>query len=278
MSALLHASGLSVSFGSVRALSDVDLTIPDGQLVGLIGPNGAGKTTFIDAVTGFVPARGQVIFDGHDLSAKPPHVRSRRGLARTWQTIELFDDLTVRENLIVASRRPTLRRSLAEVVLGWRAPVADGVGHALRTLELDEVADRMPSELSQGQRKLIGVARALAGGSKLIMLDEPASGLDTTESQHLGHQLRRVVDEGVAMLLVDHDMGLVLNICDIVYVIDFGRVLAHGVPDEVRTNPDVLRAYLGGMNEGGRGEAVAAEPAMAAPPLGRAETSGGAGK
>jgi branched-chain amino acid transport system ATP-binding protein len=266
MSALLEVQGLSVSFGSVKALSAVDLAVPDGQLVGLIGPNGAGKTTFIDAVTGFVPSTGQVMFDGHDLSAEQPHVRSRHGLTRTWQTIELFDDLTVRENLVVASRRPTFGQSFAEIVLGRRAPVVDGVGEALRVLELEDIADRMPSELSQGQRKLVGVARALAGGSKLIMLDEPASGLDTSESQHLGRQLRRVVNEGVSMLLVDHDMGLVLNICDTVYVIDFGKLLAHGEPEQVRTNPDVLRAYLGGMSGSETDqEAVAAEPLMAAP-------------
>jgi branched-chain amino acid transport system ATP-binding protein len=149
------------------------------------------------------------------------------------------------------------------------------VGNALRVLELEDIADRMPSELSQGQRKLVGVARALAGGSKLIMLDEPASGLDTTESEHLGRQLRRVVNEGIAMLLVDHDMGLVLNICDTVYVIDFGKLLAHGAPDQVRTNPDVLRAYLGGMSGSDTDEAVAAEPAMAAPPASTVEPSEG---
>jgi branched-chain amino acid transport system ATP-binding protein len=275
MSALLELSRLSVSFGSVHALADVDLAVPDGQLVGLIGPNGAGKTTLIDAVTGFVPSRGTVTFDGHDLSSEPPHVRSRRGLTRTWQTIELFDDLSVRENLVVASHRPTFRGSLGEILLGRRAPEADGVGNALRVLELEDIADRMPSELSQGQRKLVGVARALAGGSKLIMLDEPASGLDTTESEHLGRQLRRVVNEGIAMLLVDHDMGLVLNICDTVYVIDFGKLLAHGAPDQVRTNPDVLRAYLGGMSGSDTDEAVAAEPAMAAPPASTVEPSEG---
>jgi branched-chain amino acid transport system ATP-binding protein len=274
MTNLLEVNHLSVSFGSVRALADVDLAVPEGQLVGLIGPNGAGKTTFIDAVTGFVPASGDVIFDGQNLSAEPPHARSRRGLARTWQTIELFDDLTVRENLVVAARRPSLQQSLAEVVLGRRSPIADEVGYALRILELEDVADRMPSELSQGQRKLVGVARALAGRSKLIMLDEPASGLDTNESQHLGRQLRRVVDEGIAMLLVDHDMGLVLNICDAVYVIDFGKVLAHGAPEQVRTNPDVLRAYLGGPADSG---AVAAEPAMSATPAGSAGPAHAAG-
>jgi branched-chain amino acid transport system ATP-binding protein len=269
MSALLQVDDLSVSFGSVRALADVNLTVPEGQLVGLIGPNGAGKTTFIDAVTGFVPASGAIVFDGEDVAALPPHTRSRRGLARTWQTIELFDDLTVRENLVVAARIPSFKNSLAEVVLGRRSPIADAVGYALRILELESVADRMPSELSQGERKLVGVARALAGRSKLIMLDEPAAGLDTRESQHLGRQLRRVVDEGIGMLLVDHDMGLVLNICDTVYVIDFGKVLAHGAPEQVRTNPDVLRAYLGGpSSKEDTAAAVAAEPSMAVAPAG----------
>jgi branched-chain amino acid transport system ATP-binding protein len=247
MTAVLQASGISVSFGSVQALVDVDLEVPASQLVGLIGPNGAGKTTFIDAVTGFVPYRGQVLLDGQEISAEPPHARAQRGLARTWQTIELFDDLTVYENLIVAARRPTLSGSLAEVVLGRRQRSQAAVDNAIRMLELEDFASRMPSELPQGKRKLVGVARALACQSKLILLDEPASGLDTSESLDLGRRLRRVVDEGVSMLLVDHDMGLVLTICDDVYVIDFGRLLAHGAPADVRTNPQVLAAYLGGL-------------------------------
>jgi branched-chain amino acid transport system ATP-binding protein len=247
MTAVLEASKISVSFGSVQALVDVDLEVPPGKLVGLIGPNGAGKTTFIDAVTGFVPASGTVLLDGRDISAEPPHVRSHLGLARTWQTLELFDDLSVQENCVVASRRPSTRGTLAQIVLGRRQPTKTAVDEAIRILELEEVAGRMPSELPQGKRKLVGVARALAGQSKLILLDEPASGLDTNESLDLGRRLRRVVDEGVAMLLVDHDMALVLNVCDYVYVIDFGRVLAHGVPAEVRTNEKVLAAYLGGV-------------------------------
>jgi branched-chain amino acid transport system ATP-binding protein len=246
MTALLQASGICVNFGSVRALVDVDLNVPAGQLVGLIGPNGAGKTTFIDAITGFVPASGQVTLDGRDISAEPPHVRARLGLVRTWQTIELFDDLTVQENLTVAARRPSLQGSLAEIALGRRHRAEAHVDNAIRVMELEEFADRMPSELPQGKRKLVGVARALAGRPKLILLDEPASGLDTQESLDLGRQLRRVVDEGVAMLLVDHDMGLVLNICDQVYVVDFGKVLAHGAPEDIRSSPEVLAAYLGG--------------------------------
>jgi ABC-type branched-subunit amino acid transport system ATPase component len=253
MTVMLETSKISVSFGSVRALVDVDIEVPAGKLVGLIGPNGAGKTTFIDAVTGFVPASGQIRLDGRDISAQPPHVRCRLGLARTWQTIELFDDLTVQENLIVAARRPTVRSSLAEVVLGRRPRTAGQVENAIRVLDLGQYADRMPSELPQGKRKLVGVARALAGQSKLILLDEPASGLDTSESTDLGRRLRRVADEGVAMLLVDHDMGLVLNICDEVYVIDFGELLAHGTPEEIRRDPKVLAAYLGGAAAGGNG-------------------------
>jgi len=266
MTAVLEASKISVSFGSVQALVDVDLEVPPGKLVGLIGPNGAGKTTFIDAVTGFVPASGTVLLDGRDISAEPPHVRSHLGLARTWQTLELFDDLSVQENCVVASRRPSTRGTLAQIVLGRRQPTKAAVDEAIRILELEEVAGRMPSELPQGKRKLVGVARALAGQSKLILLDEPASGLDTNESLDLGRRLRRVVDEGVAMLLVDHDMALVLNVCDYVYVIDFGRVLADGAPAEVRTNEKVLAAYLGGVGtvtEAAGPEADGSEPAPA---------------
>jgi len=266
VTAVLETSRICVSFGSVRALVDVDIEVPAGKLVGLIGPNGAGKTTFIDAVTGFVPASGQIRLDGRDISAQPPHVRCRLGLARTWQTIELFDDLTVQENLIVAARRPTMNSSLAEVVLGRRPRTAGQVDDAIRVLDLGEYTDRMPSELPQGKRKLVGVARALAGRSKLIMLDEPASGLDTSESTDLGRRLRRVVDEGVAMLLVDHDMGLVLNICDEVYVIDFGHLIAHGTPEEIRRDPKVLAAYLGGAAAGSNGNGAKPQPESPAEP------------
>lgn len=265
MTAVLEASKISVNFGSVQALVDVDLEVPPGKLVGLIGPNGAGKTTFIDAVTGFVPASGRVLLDGRDISAEPPHVRSALGLARTWQTLELFDDLTVQENCVVASRRPTSLGTLAQIVLGRRQPTRAAVDEAIKILELEEFSERMPSELSQGKRKLVGVARALAGQSKLILLDEPASGLDTQESFDLGRRLRRVVDEGVAMLLVDHDMALVLNVCDYVYVIDFGRVLAEGAPAEVRANEKVLAAYLGGVATVSESAGPVADGAQQAP-------------
>ncbi len=244
MSVVLSTSGVSVSFGGVRALVDVDLDVREGQLVGLIGPNGAGKTTFIDAISGFVRFRGKVLLDGEDITSLPPHARARRGLARTWQSIELFDDLTVRENLTVASYRPSVFGTVKEVL---SLPVESTVAadRTLGLLGLTGHADAMPSELSQGQRKLVGVARGLAAEPRLICLDEPAAGLDTNESVDLGRRLREVVDAGTSMLLVDHDMGLVLSISDYVVVLEFGKVIARGTPDEVRRNPQVIEAYLG---------------------------------
>jgi branched-chain amino acid transport system ATP-binding protein len=224
---VLRASGVSVSFGGLRALVDVGLEVGEGQLVGLIGPNGAGKTTFIDAISGFVRSRGRVELDGHDLSPLPPHARARRGLARTWQSIELFDDLTVRENLAVAARG------------------ADAIDRALELLGIGALADVMATDLSQAKRKLVGVARALAAEPRLICLDEPAAGLDANESAELGRRLRRLVDAGTSMLLVDHDMGLVLGVCDDVVVLNFGEVIAHGPPEVVRGDPAVITAYLG---------------------------------
>ena len=244
MTPVFRATGISVSFGGVRAVVDVDLEVGDGRLVGLIGPNGAGKTTFIDAISGFVRCRGRVELDGEDLSGLPPHTRARRGLARTWQSIELFDDLSVRENLHVASYRPSAWRTVKEIVsMPGEGPAE--IDSALELLGLTGFADELPSELSQGQRKLVGLARALVARPRLVCLDEPAAGLDTQESEELGRRLRGLVDGGQAMLLVDHDMGLVLEICDEVVVLEFGKVIARGTPDIVRRDRRVIAAYLG---------------------------------
>jgi ABC-type branched-subunit amino acid transport system ATPase component len=242
---VLRATGISVRFGGVQAVADVDLEVGDGRLVGLIGPNGAGKTTFIDAVTGFVRCDGSVELDGRDLTRLPPHARALHGLVRTWQSVELFDDLSVRENLLVASQRPSLLRTLKEVVTVPDDRQAD-VDSALELLGLPGLADELPSELSQGRRKLVGIARALVAKPRVLCLDEPAAGLDTDESQELGRRLRGLVDTGQSMLLVDHDMGLVLGICDEVVVLEFGKVIARGTPDVVRRDPRVVTAYLGG--------------------------------
>jgi branched-chain amino acid transport system ATP-binding protein len=244
MTPVLRATGISVRFGGVHAVDDVDLEVGEGQLVGLIGPNGAGKTTFIDAISGFVRSEGTVELDGVDLTRLPPHARARRGLARTWQSIELFDDLSIGENLLVASHRPPTWKVVAETVSAPRDGSAE-VAPALELLGLDDVADRLPTELSQGQRKLAGIARALVVKPRVVCLDEPAAGLDTVESEELGTRLRALADDGQAMLLVDHDMGLVLGICDEVVVLEFGRVIARGAPDVVRNDPQVIGAYLG---------------------------------
>jgi branched-chain amino acid transport system ATP-binding protein len=240
---VLEAHGVSVSFGGVRALVDVDLRVEPGQLLGLIGPNGAGKTTFIDAISGFVRYRGSVLLDGRDLSGKAPHERARLGLARTWQSVELFDDLTVRENVAVAAE-PSALKALRDVVSRGDGR-SERVEEALGVFGLEARGDAMPSELSQGDRKLVGVARAYAATPRLLCLDEPAAGLDTLESEALGRHLREIADRGTAMLLVDHDMGLVLSISDYVVVLEFGEVIAHGPPEAVRGDPAVIAAYLG---------------------------------
>jgi branched-chain amino acid transport system ATP-binding protein len=249
VTAVLATTGLSVHFGGVRAVDEVDLQVEEGQLVGLIGPNGAGKTTFVDAITGFVRYTGRAELDGRDLAGMPPHVRARRGLARTWQSTELFDDLTVRENLTVAAERPSWLALAAELV-GRPAGGHAATDGALALLELGALAEAMPSELTQGQRKLVGVARAVAMGPRLLCLDEPAAGLDTHESAELGRRLRQIADAGTATLLIDHDMGLVLAICDRIVVLEFGKVIAAGPPDEVRRDPLVVKAYLGGASAG----------------------------
>jgi branched-chain amino acid transport system ATP-binding protein len=241
---VLSARDISVSFGGVRAVVDVDLDVEPGQLVGLIGPNGAGKTTFVDAITGFVPHRGTVTLAGSDITGLDPHTRARRGLARTWQAIELFDDLTVRENLTVAADRPSVGTTVKQLFTG-AARRSDAMDEALEVFGLGALADVTPSEIPQGQRKLVAVARALAARPVLLCLDEPAAGLDARESVAFGRHLREIVDRGTPTLLIDHDMGLVLAICDYVVVLEFGKVIARGTPREVRADPNVVSAYLG---------------------------------
>ena len=234
--AVFRVAGLAVTFGGVHALSDVSLEVREGELVGLIGPNGAGKTTLVDAASGFVASTGRVELGGADLGGLQPYERARRGLARTWQSTELFEDLDVRENLTVASKDGAARDGAVR---------DQSAAQTLALVGMDWAGQAMPSQLSMGQRKLVGVARALAARPRLLCLDEPAAGLDTRESRELGACLRGLADQGQSMLLIEHDMGLVLGTCDRVVVLEFGRVIADGPPEVVRADPRVIAAYLG---------------------------------
>jgi ABC-type branched-subunit amino acid transport system ATPase component len=244
--ALLECHDLSVAYGGVHALMPTTFSVDIGQLVGLIGPNGAGKTTLIDALTGATSCQGRVIFDGHDISTFKPHRRASMGLGRTFQGMELFDDISVQENLLVAADRTRWWTALVDAVHPPRRRSSREVARALEVAEISQYADVLPSELPNGVRKRVAVGRALASNPKLLLLDEPAAGLDSEESVALGRRLRGLVDDGLPLLLVDHDMGLVLSVCDYIYVLNFGEVIAEGPPDVVRRDDNVIDAYLGG--------------------------------
>lgn len=243
--ALLDVVDLGVSFGGVRAVDRVSMRVEAGSVAGLIGPNGAGKTTFIDALTGFVPHAGTIRFDGRALQSWPSHRRARAGLARTWQSLGLFDDLTVTENCLVAVAPGGVGSALSDLVRPRRHHGDAQVRHALEVVGLADRADDRPPALSLGQRKLLGVARALAASPRMVLLDEPAAGLDTDESRRFGEHVQAMAEAGIAVLLVDHDMGLVLGVCEQVHVLDAGVLIASGAPAQVRSDPAVIAAYLG---------------------------------
>jgi branched-chain amino acid transport system ATP-binding protein len=241
----LAAQGLTVSYGGVRAVDGIDLDVEDGTLTGLIGPNGAGKTSIIDALSGFVAYQGEVRLGGEELDGLPPHQRARRGLVRSFQSVELFDDLDVRGNLAVAAERVGVWGTLRDLVAPRRSPCGRRLETAVDQVGIGHLLDRAIHELSEGERKLIGLCRALVAAPRVLLLDEPAAGLDTGESRALADRLRAIVDAGIAVLLIDHDMDLVLGACDAVHVVDGGRTIASGRPGQVRNDERVIRAYLG---------------------------------
>jgi branched-chain amino acid transport system ATP-binding protein len=241
----LSTRGLTVTYGGVRAVDGMDLDVEAGTLTGLIGPNGAGKTSIIDALSGFVAYRGSVRLDGEVLDGMAPHRRARRGLVRSFQSVELFDDLDVRSNLAVAAERVGVRGALRDLVVPRRSPAGPRLDWAVDLVGLGPLFSRGTHELSEGERKLVGLCRALVAAPRVLLLDEPAAGLDTGESRALGALLRDIAGTGIAVLLIDHDMDLVLGACDVVHVVDGGRHIASGSPTEVRDDERVVRAYLG---------------------------------
>lgn len=239
----LETHGVSVRFGGIAALTDVSLAVHPGQVTGLIGPNGAGKTTLFNVITGLQrPDRGSVSIAGRDVTRLGPHRRARLGLARTFQRLELFGTLSAADNVRVGLEAPSARR----VAVG--TPTETGAATPAGLLERVGVPDAPGTpvaSLPTGSARLVELARALAIDPAVLLLDEPCSGLDDHETVALGRLLRQLSAEGRAVLLVEHDMDLVLEICDIVHVLDFGEVIASGTPAEVRADRAVQAAYLG---------------------------------
>jgi len=249
----LEACGLSVSFGGVIALADVTFSVPRASIAGLVGPNGAGKTTAFGVVSGLVvPDKGRVVLDGTDITSSPPHVRARRGLARTFQQPEVFSGLSVRDHVVLGDRvRHHRARAWADTFTAGalhREPreERERVDAILSLLGIGTIASRPVDGLPLGTSRLVELARALATSPSVLLLDEPFSGLSRGETGAVAAALERTVAErGIALLLVEHDIPTVLGLCSSVFVLDFGRMIARGTPAEIRDDPGVRAAYLG---------------------------------
>jgi branched-chain amino acid transport system ATP-binding protein len=237
--ALLAVENVTRRFGGIVALADVSLELEQGDIGGLIGPNGAGKTTLFNLITRlYRPNEGRITFDGKDLTRTPPHRIVRLGIARTFQNVVLFQNMTVLENLLVGAH--TRMRPFSERRGRKRAL------EALEYVELGEIGDRLPGGLPFGTLKRVELARALVAQPRLLLLDEPAGGLNHEEVGELGDAIRQLrKDFDLTILLVEHHMNLVMSVCDRVNVLNFGRTIAAGTPAEVRANPEVIEAYLG---------------------------------
>ena len=252
MTPLLQAHSVSMSFGGVHALSDVSFTLDEGETLGLIGPNGAGKTTLFNCITGVVAGyRGYIVYDGRDLRSLKPHQRARMKIARTFQNLELFDELSALDNLLLpldaSSRRGVISDLLRLPGTAFDERAAQEKARAiLHFLELGTYADTPAGDLSVGLQRRLEIARALCVEPRLLLLDEPGAGLDARETSELAHVLASVRARfKVTMLVVDHDMALIMRICNRIYVLDNGQIIAEGPPEKIRENPGVVRAYLG---------------------------------
>ena len=246
----LSVADLSVRFGGIHAVQGVSLDAPVGRLTALIGPNGAGKTTTFNALCGLnKPSSGTIDFFGHDIRHLSPPARAQRGLGRTFQRMELFDSLLVRDNVALGREAGmAASRPLRHIVTrkSERVAIADAVDEAIDLCGLASLADRRAGAISTGQRRLVELARAIAGNFKILLLDEPSSGLDGAETKRFGQILREIITRrGTGILLVEHDMSLVMDVSEYIYVIDFGQPIFEGTPPAVRHSEIVRAAYLG---------------------------------
>jgi len=249
---ILEVRGLTMRFGGLLAVNEVALRVDDKQVVSMIGPNGAGKTTVFNCLTGFYqPTAGEILLDGEAIQALPGHKIARKGVVRTFQNVRLFKDMTAVENLLVAQHRhlktgfiagllktPAFRRSERDAM--------DFAAHWLGQVNLTDVANRPAGTLAYGQQRRLEIARCMMTRPRILMLDEPAAGLNPRETEDLKALIAMLRDEhGVTVLLIEHDMKLVMSISDHIYVINQGTPLANGSPEQIRNNPDVIKAYLG---------------------------------
>jgi ABC-type branched-subunit amino acid transport system ATPase component/ABC-type branched-subunit amino acid transport system permease subunit len=248
----LEVRNLTVRFGGVVAIENVSLTLSTGEVVGLIGPNGAGKTSFIDAVTGFTrPSSGEVWLNGVRVDRWAPHRRARAGITRSFQSLELFDDISVMENIRAASDAGDDAAYFTSLVRPLNRPLSASATAAIRAFRLEDDLLRRPDELSYGRRRLVAIVRAAATSPSFLLLDEPAAGVGEMESAEVGELIRYLAREGgLGILLVEHDVSLVMNTCDRISVLDFGKTIAEGTPDMIRNNRSVIAAYLGVESEG----------------------------
>lgn len=249
---LLRTRDISKSFGGVTALSEVDVAVEEGEIVGLLGPNGAGKTTLFNVISGFLrPDNGRILFEENEIQHLLPYERVAIGIGRTFQHVKLFRNLTVYDNLLVAQHRHLASGSFAAMLRlpGWRRDEKDAkerVEAILDQVNLRPWADARPSELSYGTTRFLELACVLSLKPKVLLLDEPASGIQQKEVEALGPMLKRIRDENnCSILLIEHDMGLLLNTAERIYALDFGKVISEGSPDEVTHNDRVLESYLG---------------------------------